>query len=60
MTPRCADCRHVTDEREPGENEPSYRCGMSVPFWVPLPVHDYQSWVKPDDGAKCRTFQIKE
>lgn len=60
MPQRCADCRHVQDERDPGEDEPSYRCGYLVPFWVPLPVHDYQSWVRPDDGAKCNAFATKD
>ena len=58
--PRCADCRHVYPDDEPGEPNPNLRCGYLVPFWVPLPIHDYRSWVQPDDGAKCATFQPKQ
>lgn len=57
--PRCADCQFVADESDAGD-EPTLRCDVPVPFWVPLPVHDYQSWVRPDDGAKCRTFKLRD
>lgn len=59
--PCCAECRHAHDEREPGEEleEPSLRCGAPVPFWVPVQVHDYQSWVKWSDGQECRAFESK-
>lgn len=53
---RCKDCQHVervTDE----DGDVCLRCAYPVPFWVRLPVHDYGTWVKPDDGAKCATFQ---
>lgn len=56
---RCAECAHVYDEKEPEDDEPSYRCGYRMPFWVPLPVSDYRSWVKADDGANCATFETK-
>lgn len=56
---RCADCAHVYDERSPDDDEPSYRCGYRVPFWVPLPISDYGSWVNADDGTRCRAFERK-
>jgi hypothetical protein len=40
---RCADCKHV--DTDDSEGYRSYRCGATVPFWVPLPLHDYASWV---------------
>ena len=54
---RCADCKHVTDQRDHGDEEPNLRCGLMVPFWVPLPIHDYRSWVMPDDGKNCNAFE---
>lgn len=54
---RCEDCTHVYDERSPDDGEPSYRCGYRVPFWVPVPIYDYRSWVRPDDGARCSAFE---
>jgi hypothetical protein len=57
---RCADCINATDEREPEDDEPSYRCGVTVPFWVPTSVRDYESWVRADDGAKCKAFADKQ
>ena len=61
---RCADCKHAHDERDAddvAEGEPMMlRCGLTVPFWVSLPVHDYKSWVEPNDGDNCRAFEKKE
>lgn len=57
---RCQDCRWVYDEGEPEDDEPSYRCGYRVPFWVPTHVHDYRSWVSPDDGRQCQAFEQKD
>lgn len=54
---RCDTCEWVHDQRSPEDDEPSYRCGYRVPFWVPLPTHDYGSWVKADDGAKCQCYE---
>lgn len=58
MAKRCANCRHVYDDRDPDDSmpDPIYRCGYPVPFWVPVQTYDYTSWVKADDGAKCSTF----
>lgn len=61
---RCGDCRYAEDTRDDEElltdGEPILRCGYTVPFWVPLPVHDYRSWVNADDGAKCNAFKAAE
>lgn len=56
---RCIDCRHCHNEEADPTEEPTYRCGVRVPFWVPLPVHDFGSWVFADDGEKCMTFEAK-
>jgi hypothetical protein len=56
---RCADCRHVEVTADEEDGEKGYRCGYPVPFWVPLPVHDYRSWVQPDDGKNCNTFEAR-
>lgn len=53
---RCADCRHVENIQDK-DGDIVLRCACPVPFWVPLPVGDYGSWVKPEDGEKCNTFQ---
>ena len=55
---RCDRCRHVYDDRDPDDSlpDPVYRCGYTVPFWVPLPIRDYGSWVNAVDGAKCVAF----
>lgn len=60
MAQCCETCEWVTDMREPEDDEPSYRCGYRVPFWVPLPVHDYKSWVRPTDGATCSVYEPNE
>ena len=56
---RCADCANVHDEAEEDDEAPIYRCGAAVPFWVPVHVHDYGSWVSADDGKTCRSFKPK-
>lgn len=56
----CETCAWVTDQRDPDEDEPSYRCGYPVPFWVPLPTLDYGSWVHADSGAECRAHKPKQ
>lgn len=55
----CETCAWVQDQREPEDDEPSYRCGYPVPFWVPLHVHDYGSWVQPGGGGggKCNCYE---
>lgn len=62
MANRCDKCKHVYDDRDPDDSlpEPVYRCGYVVPFWVPVPIHDYRSWVKADDGDKCSAFARKQ
>ena len=60
---RCGDCKHADDEREKDERhegEPVLRCAVQVPFWVPVSIHDYRSWVRADDGANCNTFFKKD
>jgi hypothetical protein len=56
---RCADCRHCYNESDAAD-APSWRCGVPVPMWVPLSVHDYQSWnIEPNADVKCNTFAPK-
>lgn len=53
----CEECAHAYDEREEGDDHPSWRCGYAVPFWVPLHVSDYCSLVNSHDGTDCRVFK---
>lgn len=56
----CETCAWVTDERDPDEDEPSFRCAYPVPFSVPSPTLDYGSWVHADYGAECRAYKTKQ
>lgn len=60
----CGNCKKARDERDTEDrregNDPLFRCGVVMPFWVPLSTADFASWVDAEDGTKCKAFEKKE
>ena len=55
----CKTCRFVGDEADEDDDEEMLRCGVPIPFWVPIISYDFKSWVDGSDGQECQTWQPK-
>jgi hypothetical protein len=56
---KCANCVHYKREEGDTCGLDFGRCAAPIPFWIPLPVRDYRSWVNYSQGARCEAYSEK-